>query len=307
MHTVPFALYNAFSDISFGGSPAAIVSNANGIDVETRRRLAREVGAPATSFTEVANAETIQAQFFSTVTELPMCGHGTVCLMTRMMDLGILDWQDKDKIEVKLQLPATTASVEIIRRDDSRALVMLDIIPPDFRQDSFELEELSRLLGLRDDDYESGLPMETACGDFTHLIVPTRNLATMRRIKPDFEGIVRFCNAHSIQTIVAFSREVEIDGNTLHVRDFCPAVGVAESAAAGTTNAALSSYLIRHQLVQPDNNGEIVLLAEQGIEIDRPSSIRSVATMKGDNIARLQVGGVATCIMDGQLHLPKSV
>jgi PhzF family phenazine biosynthesis protein len=89
------------------------------------------------------------------------------------------------------------------------------------------------------------------------------------------------------------------------MRHFCPAVGVAESAGAGTTNAALATYLIRHGIFQvADGNGQIVVQAEQGIELERASSIRSVVTMSEGFISRLQVGGVATKIFDGELHLP---
>ena len=304
MASVPFALYNAFSDTSFGGSPAGIVTNASDITTDMRRKIAREIGAAATSFVEKYDQHSIDVQFFSTVAELPMCGHGTVCLISRMIDLGTFSWNDNDRIDIKLNLPATTAAVEVHRCDDGRALVLLDVNPPSFRKDSFDPEELSTLLGLNNDDYRTDLTMETACGDFIHLVVPVKNLATMRKIKPDFDGIVRFCHAHDIQTVVAFSLEVENTDNTLHVRDFCPAVGVAESAAAGTTNAALTCYLIRHGLVQPDEHGKIIVLAEQGYEIKRPSSIRSIVSMDGNGIARLQVGGVATPVMSGQYHLP---
>ena len=59
-------------------------------------------------------------------------------------------------------------------------------------------------------------------------------------------------------------------------------------------------------MVQPDTQGVITVRAEQGHEIDRRSSIRSIVTMDDDKIQRLQVGGVATKIMDGALHLPKT-
>ena len=124
----------------------------------------------------------------------------------------------------------------------------------------------------------------------------------MRAINPDFTGIVEFCHAHGIETIAVFCTEVVNAQNTLHVRDFCPAVGVSESAAAGTTNAALTSYLVRHKLV-PTNQEVITVNAEQGLELGRPSSIKSIATLSGNSIERLQVGGVATRIMDGRVYL----
>ena len=304
MVTVPFALYDAFSDTAFGGSQAGIISDAAWLETDARRLIAREIGAPATGFVSACNNHSIVARFLSTVTELPMCGHGTVSLMTRLVEQGVIDWNGSDRIDVELCLPSATAVVEISRRDDGRPLIMLDIRPPEFRPDVLDREELACLLGLSKENYKPEWPLETASGDFVHLVVPVKDLAAMRRINPNFGGLTRFCHAYGIHTVAVFSTEVERAGHTLHVRDFCPAVGVWESAAAGTTNGALVSYLIRHGIVKENGDGRIVVQAEQGHEIKRPSSIRSVLSMNGDTITRLQVGGVATKVMDGQFHLP---
>jgi trans-2,3-dihydro-3-hydroxyanthranilate isomerase len=304
MKTVPFALYDAFSDTAFGGSQAGVVTEAAWLDADARGRIAKEVGAPATGFVTTCSERAISAHFHSTVTEYPMCGHGTICLMTRLLELGVISWNGSTRIDVELKLPDATATVEISRREDNRAMVMLDIQPPSFRQDTVDLEELTGLLGLSKQDYRHEYPIETAVADFVHLVVPVKNLAAMRRIDPDFTGLTRFWHDHDIQTVAVFCTEVEQSDHNLHVRDFCPAVGVPESAAAGTTNSALTSYLVRHEIVRPNGDGQIVLQAEQGYEIGRPSSIRSEVYMSGNSITRLQVGGVATRVMDGQLHLP---
>ena len=304
MVTLPFALYDAFSDTAFGGSQAAVISDAAALEADVRQRIAREIGAPATGFVTGSDERSISARFLSTVTELPMCGHGTMGLMTRMVEEGVLDWRGAERIDVELRLPTAMAAVEITRRDDGRPLIMLDIAPPSFRQDRFDIEWLARLLTLDKDDFGRDWPMETVGGDFVHLVVPVKDLAAMRRVAPDFTGLVYFCHDHDVQTVALFCTEVERPGSTIHVRDFCPAVGVSESAAAGTTNAALTSYLIRHGIVRQDGDGRIVVRAEQGLELGRPSAIRSVVAMEGETVTRLQVGGVATKVMDGQLHLP---
>lgn len=233
-----------------------------------------------------------------------MCGHGTICLMTRMVELGVVSWDADDRVEVELLLPTARATVEIFRRDDGRPLVMLDIRPPTFRPSMLDGDELAGLLGIDNEGFSLEWPREIASGDFIHLVVPIKDLVSIRRICPDFAGLTRFCRDNGIETVAVFCKQTEQSGYTIHVRDFCPAVGVPESAAAGTTNAALSSYLIRHKIVREDSDGQIVVQAEQGFEIERPSSIRSVVSMVDGAIARLQVGGVATKIMDGELHLP---
>ena len=302
--TVPFALYDAFTDISFGGSQGAVVSSAKNISLEVKQQIAKEIGAPATSFVSSYGENKIEVQFMSTVMELPMCGHGTICLMTRMVEQGIVNWNGTDRIDVELSLPKGTAAVEIFKRDDGRAQVMLDIAPPSFYQDKIDIEELAILLGISKEDYSQDFPIETASADFVHLVVPMKDLAVMRKIDPDFGGLAKFCNKYGLETVATFCTEVEQQGYDLHVRDFCPAVGVAESAAAGTTNGALTSYLIRHGIVRQNENEPVIVQAEQGHEIKRPSTIRSIAYLENNMISRLQVGGVATKVIDGNLHLP---
>lgn len=303
MNTLPFALYDAFSETPFGGSQACIVGDAAGLDVPARHLIAREIGVPATCFITASSDRSIGAQFFSTVAELPMCGHGTIALMTRMIELGVLDWQGADRIDVELCLPSGPAAVAISRRDDGRPFVMLEVRPPAFRNDHVDLAGLARRLGLETADFSEDWPVETALGDFVHLVVPIKDLAVMRKTAPDFAALVQLCRDHGIETVALFCTEVERPESTLHVRDFCPAVGVAESAAAGTTNAALTGYLVRHGIVRPNGDGQVHVRAEQGHEIGRPSAIRSVASLEKNAIVRLQVGGVATKVAEGLLHL----
>jgi len=300
MTTFAFALYDAFSSTAFGGSQAAVVTDAGEIDLEKRQALAREIGMPATAFVDRVDADSISAQFYSTVMELPMCGHGTICLLTHLLESGMIRLEQRREFE--LRLTRANASVSLERRADERLQVMLDIEPALFEPAPPHIGELLTCLRLDADALCAELPPETARGDFVHLVLPLRGLEVMQSIQPDFAGIVEFCNRHGIETVAAFCTEVVDAAADLHVRDFCPAVGVAESAAAGTTNAALSAYLLRHRLVEtgPD---PLLIEAEQGLELGRPSSIQSRVSLADGNIRRLQVGGIATRVADGQVYL----
>ena len=307
MATVPYALYDAFTDRVFGGSQAAIVSDAAWIDSDTRQRIAREFGFPATCFVTDYSNDSVTVRFQSVEKEYPMCGHGTICLMTRMIDMGIFDWKDRKRLDLQLRVGSATAAVEIYKREDGRANVMLDIKPPKFEKAVPDAQILATLLGITIGDYHDKLPIEIAYGDFIHLVVPISSLNAMRRIAPNFSGLKKFCLDNSIETVAVFCREVTQREYDIHVRDFCPAVGANEAAAVGTTNAALTSYLIRHEVAHADSSDQLIVLAEQGFEMDRPSSIRSVVTLKNGAINRLQVGGIATKILDGKLYLPDDV
>ena len=299
MKTIPLAAYDAFSATAFGGSQAAVLTDAASIDQPERQRIAREIGMPATAFVDAYGKDWIQVQFMSTVMELPMCGHGTLCLLTHMLESGLISAGG----DVELRLPKSSARVSVSETDSGRFQVMLDIWPPAFESAPPHTGDLLTVLGLGADALSPQHPLETARGDFNHLVVPLTGLNAMRAIRPDFNGMVRFCHAHGIETIAVFCLETEDPHKHLHVRDFCPAVGVNESAAAGTTNAALSSYLLRHALV-PTDTSVIGVVAEQGLELGRPSSIHSRITLgASDRIERLQVGGVATVVFKGEIYL----
>lgn len=181
---------------------------------------------------------------------------------------------------------------------------MLQVTPPVFRQDDVDRDRLASLLGLEPDIIAGDHPLETACGDFVHLVVPLPGLDAMERVRPDFPGLVALCHDHAIETVALFTTETLDPASTLHVRDFCPAVGMAESVAAGTTNAALASYLVRHRMVSPDSGARVDVRAEQGVEIGRASRIVTHAHIEDDAVTSLEVGGVATRTVEGLLHLP---
>ena len=302
--TVPFSLYDAFSSSAFGGSQGAVVLNASNFDAKIRQTIASELGWPATCFVNSVIGSKVVARFHSTEREYPMCGHGTICLMTRLRENGMLQPARSGMLEVDLVLPTKTASVEIRCQSNGSALVMLDIAPPKFQNDKPDIKMLARLLGLNETDIDPAYPVETALGDFVHLIIPLKSLTAIQCIKPDFAAIKAFCRGNGFETIACFSTDTEQAGYDFHLRDFCPAVGVAESAAAGTTNAALAAWLYRHGLVEDDGTGKCEVKVEQGLEIGRASTIYITLHLDNHAITRLQVGGVATKVLEGHLLLP---
>lgn len=300
---VPFAIYDAFTETPYSGSQAAIVLNASGLTAQERGRIAREIGTPATAFVDAINGQHIKVQFFSTVMELPMCGHGTVCLMTRLVELGLMLGHGSDPILATLDLPKGEATVEYSQSSADRVEVMLDVGAAQLAPADIDMAELLHILHVSQSDLSETLPVEIAHADFIHLCLPMRDLDVMRSLNPDFAALAEFCKSNGLETIAAFSTDTADPAHDLHVRDFCPAVGVAESAAAGTTNAALAAYLLRNGCVQPDATGSVVVRAEQGMEIGRPSKISTRIRADGTQIARLQVGGVASRLVEGVLNV----
>ncbi|NOD95229.1 PhzF family phenazine biosynthesis isomerase [Ruegeria sp. HKCCD4884] len=299
---LPFSMYNAFCSTPYAGSAGAVVLNASEVPRAQRVRIAREIGAPATAFVSAIKSAEVEVQFFSTVMELPMCGHGTMCLVTSLVDAGLLPAPGTGRREITLSLPKGSATVAYHQTREGRVEVMLDVTPARYTSAELDLEELAGLLGARVSDVPDTMPILVASADFIHLCLPFHDLDAIGRLNPSFPELAAFCRRNGIETVATFTLDTIDPAADLHVRDFCPAVGVAESAAAGTTNAALAGYLMQVGLTPPVSPGCWTIRAEQGIEIGRPSQITTLIDAENGVINRIRVGGVASRVLSGHIN-----
>ena len=304
MLTLPLASYDCFSDTAFGGSVAMMVGNAASLDEPTMKRIAREFAVPATCFIQGVEGDEVRARFFSPVAELPMCGHGTMGLFTRLMAEGALSWDGADRRSVTLVTPIRASQVELVRTSDGRPRVLLDLKLPVFAPAPVERSELATLLGTDVAAMDEAMPLETAGADFVHLPVAMRSLEALSALAPDFPALGRYCVARGIGTVIAYSTQPADPGAAWRCRDFCPAVGVDEAPAVGTSNGALACYLVRHGILTPEADGRIAVHAEQGFEVGRGSRIHVEMVAAGNTVSAVRVGGMATRIIDGSLTVP---
>ena len=166
-------------------------------------------------------------------------------------------------LRVSLRTPTTPAdapaAVDLARRSDGRADVMLTLPPATFvhrtaagATPEAAAAELLPLLGLGlgpgpgpgpeetggasashgapagPGRAAEGLPPDLARGAFTHLIVPVRDLATVLAITPDYGAVAALCRRHGVDTVAFLSLETKLAGSSVHVRELAPAVGTDE-------------------------------------------------------------------------------
>lgn len=304
MPQLPLTSYDCFSDRAYGGSVAMMVSDAAGLDEAAMRTIAREMAAPATCFIQSIEGDAVHVRFFSASAELPMCGHGTVGLFTKLFEDGLLVWGEANKRSATLTTPIRSSPVDLFRSEDGRPRVMLDMRLPAFELPAVDVDELAGLLGVGADAFDPALPLESASADFVHLVVAMRSQADLHTLQPDFMGLSAFCRAHGFGTVIAFTSETGDPEAAWRCRDFCPAVGVDEAPAVGTSNGALACYLVRHGVLAPDTNGCINVFAEQGYSLGRPSRIDVAMSVAHGEVAAVRVGGMATRVISGFIRVP---
>ena len=298
-----FDLYSAFTGSAFGGSHAGIIYDPEGLDAEKMQQIAREVRAPATCFVMSVKDREVSVRFFSTAQEYPMCGHGTLALMTGLIERGYLDIPCGESEEVYLRTPASSAAVAVNHRHDSRVEVMLNLEPAEFEAASIDQGLFESLFGASMGNLDASSPVEYTRSDFSHLVVPMSSLQGVQSLSPDFGRLADYCEEADIDTVMFFCHEtIEVE-NTVHCREFAPRAGTPEVPAAGTTNRALACYLARHALIQAGGDAPCVVRAEQGYEIQRPSLVTTRMILKENLPTDIWVGGLATQVVRGQFSL----
>jgi len=302
MTTLQLASYDCFSAEPFGGNIAFMIAGAAALDESRMKRIAREFGVPATCFIQEIAKDGVRARFFAPGAELPMCGHGTMGLYTWLFEEGHLTWGDAERMTSSLTTPLRTAPVALTRQPDGRPLVMLDLNLPAFTASDVDADRLAGLLGCTPAAFDIALPLETATADFVHLVVALTSLDDLLALQLDFGGLAALCRQHGIGTVICWTRETRDAASAWHCRDFCPALGVDEAPAVGTSNGALAAYLVRHGVIA--GGGVHAVEAEQGIAVGRPSRIHLEIDVEDSHARTIRVGGMATRMISGAIPVP---
>ncbi len=291
--SLPVIIYDCFSDRRFGGNVGGIVLNAGSLDSEAMQRIAREINAPVTGFVTKEEGQEISVRFFMPAAEIAMCGHVTVGLFSYLTKKAGLE-----EATFTMHAPAGAVEVQVASEAGGPPTVFMGVGLPVLKTPELDVARLAEALGLHDGVLANVNPLEIAEAGLAHLFVQIESLQAVRDLTPDFKKLAQFSNEIGVQTVACFSMETEDALNTLHIRDFCPAVGADEVPASGTTNGALAGYLVRHGLVPA---GAQTVLAEQGSELGRPSRIRCDITSANGQLTGVRVGGQAVASLQGTI------
>jgi trans-2,3-dihydro-3-hydroxyanthranilate isomerase len=150
-------------------------------------------------------------------------------------------------------------------------------------------DELLAGLGLTSSAH--GLPVEVYNNGPRHVFVCLDSVDALSKLEPDQRALARLpdmaanCFAGS--------------GSEWRLRMFSPAYGVVEDAATGTAAGSLAVHLARYGLTPFGEQIEIL----QGVEINRPSRMRSQALGTPEQIESVQVGGNAVVVARATLFI----
>lgn len=301
-----FLQVDVFTDRPFGGNPLAVFPEAEGLSSGEMQALAQEMNLSETTFVlppEAPGAD-FKVRIFTPASELPFAGHPVVGTHWALAHLGRVDLQEPlTQVSFELGVGVLPADLHISGGRVERVMMTQD--RPTFHAELADVSDLATGLGLAPEAItEAGLPAQVVSTGLPQMMVPIRSLAEIQSLsggRLDLTAFNRACRAVDTDCVMVFTFETERPESTVHVRLFAPALGIPEDPATGSANGALGAYLVHHRAVdvtEPTTS----IVSEQGLEINRPSTINVEVDSAGEEITAARVGGQVVLVAEGAVR-----
>jgi trans-2,3-dihydro-3-hydroxyanthranilate isomerase len=302
---LPFYTLDVFTDRPFGGNPLAVFPDSLHLPTGLMQRIAGEMNLSETVFLGAPETPrgTARVRIFTPKVEIPFAGHPTVG--TAIFLAGRLPPSRNRASEVRLLLEENVGLVPVdVRFVDGR---------PDFaklttaqlsehRPSPHSPAELAAMVGLEASDVcPDGYPAEMVSCGLPYHIVPVRTLDAVRRSALDTTLWRRMLSESWAHHVYLVAMEAEGSEADVHVRMFAPGSGVPEDPATGSAAAALGGYLAA---LSRRDGGTLEWVAEQGLEMGRPSLLYIEADRANGATTAIRVGGRAVGVVRGTMHVP---
>ncbi len=286
------ALVDAFTRTAGQGNRAGVVVNPPPLDNAGRLAVARAVAASETAFVEVRDGgASLWLRYFTPTTEVPYCGHATVATFRYLADLGRLAWPGFFSFECG----AGRHDVEVERGEDGIRIWLTTPQQP-WAENPIAVDGLMKILGGTTRMLDTGLPIQRTG---PKLFVPLTNRDDLFSLQPHWSEL-----AANGLNVFAFTRDVLEPESVAHGRYFAPKDGVREDPVTGAASGPLAVYLTQNGVLRlPKNGGVVRARTEQGDSMGKPGRVDLELTGTGSKIERVRIGGLATVVMTGEVHI----
>lgn len=238
-----------------------------------------------------ANTARFAGEGASESDELPFAGHPTLgtANVLRMQDLS-------HPSTVLLDLKA--GKIPVVFRDDARgAFGEMTQLNPVFGK-IHDRNKVAQVIGLRPDDLDPDLPIQTVSTGLPFVIVPVRSLKALQSLHLDLDRNEAYLQAAGENALDFhyITRDTGDPRVRLRARNIDR---IGEDPATGSASGCTAAWMVRYGVSKPD---ELVRI-RQGIEAKRPSEVFVRASEDGDRLHNVRVGGYAVKVMEGALIL----
>ena len=302
--------WDVFSSRPLEGNSLAVFSDGRGFTDAEMQSIAKEMNLSETTFILPRDAATepergIRVRIFTVQEELPFAGHPTLGTAFALRGGGDERGDENEKEngaeKIVLELDAGKVPVQFEDRVGEPAFGEMTQLDPTFGIEH-EREAVARATGLRPQDFDDSLPIQTVSTGVPFSVAPLKSLSVIQNLQVDLNRAAEYLARSAGKFFYFVTRETVDPKARLHARMlFYNGEDPATGSAAGCTAA----WMVAHGVAQPDER----VLIEQGLEMKRPSRIFVRASFDGngsdrDNrIVNVRVGGQSVEIMRGEVFL----
>ena len=273
-----FHTLDVFTDTPFAGNPLAVVMDCEGLSEQRMQAIAREFNLSETVFVldPLDPLNTARLRIFTPTRELPFAGHPTIGAAVLIAQLRAPEMLGGAGLGLAIEEQVGVIACTV-RRQKGRAT-----------QASFDLPRLPECLGEGPDAGVAAAALGRHAADIGVDAQRARGAAAARL---DLAG--------PRPAAFVYTQEVVREGSHVHARMFAPGFGIIEDPATGSAAAAFAG--VAAQFEQPED-GDHLLVIEQGFEMGRPSIIHLRMQMEGGALAGTSVGGAVVTVSHGTIE-----
>jgi trans-2,3-dihydro-3-hydroxyanthranilate isomerase len=295
MRAYRFVTVDVFTDRRFGGNPLAVFPDARGLSDAEMQALAAEFNLSETTFVLPPEdpAHTARVRIFNRQSEMPFAGHPNV-------GTGFLLAQEGHDREGRLAFEEIAGLVEVVVERDAAGTVRGATIAapqPLSLGTRFEAGPIAACAGLEATAIRTGAHPPVQAGTGNHFVIAEVAPEALARARPDAGAFRRIAAEHpALEGRVAlylYAREE----NGVRARMFAPLHGTEEDAATGSAATPLAALLL-----SLSSEAAARLDIRQGVEMGRPSLLRTTARRAADGI-HATVGGGCVPVLRGEALL----
>jgi trans-2,3-dihydro-3-hydroxyanthranilate isomerase len=285
--------WDVFSSRPLEGNSLAVFSDGRSLTDAEMQSIAKEMNLSETTFILPRDAATerergVRVRIFTVHEELPFAGHPT--LGTAFALRGQTGAE-----KVVLELNAGTVPVHFVDSPGQPAFGEMTQLDPTFGM-QHDREAVAQATGLRPQDFDDSLPIETVSTGVPFTVTPLKSLAVIRNLQIDPTRAAQYLEKTAGKFFYFVTRETVDPEARLHARML---FYNAEDPATGSAAGCSAAWMLAHGVARPDER----VLVEQGLEMKRPSQIFVRASLADNRIVNVRVGGHSVEIMRGEVFL----
>jgi trans-2,3-dihydro-3-hydroxyanthranilate isomerase len=292
---IPILQVDAFSERPFGGNPAAVVLDAQGLTDRQMQAIATEMRVAGTAFLTPPMGEGAQwrLRWFTPTREIAYSGHTTLAAVHALIEAGRVR---NNHVVFETQGGRLGASVVA---GEARRLIWLEPRVPAIHPFTGQLTHVREALGL---PAAAGWAHPVTTPDHD-LLIPVAGLNVLRALTPNMAALAEVATHAGVRGVCLVSRETVEKGSATHCRFFAPHFGIPEDIVTGSVHSSIGIWLLEAGILHADGT-LAAFTAEQGDDMGRPGRLRVELQVHDGAVARVRVGGSAVTVLAGSIAVP---